>query len=289
MSNDIEPQEEFNINDISSISLIDANDSLEQTFGSDSNIDSSFLDETIEIEPDFSEFIHPNLSCTVNDAMTIIYAFFIRHGLSWEGIEDLARLVNAIVGTDMVATTKYKFKQKFQKKEETRPIIHFLCDSCGMYLGTKDSIQTSELTTCLNCRTEICMDTKYKKNHFVSIPIERHLKSVLQRNSEHINLDMSSLSSSMCDVHDSKHFRKLRNELPDSLCITLTFSTDGAAVFKNTKDKSFWPIQFLINEIDLNHRFDRHNILCSAFAFGKTPNMQSFFKPLIQEINVLNE
>lgn len=122
----------------------------------------------------------------------------------------------------MVPTTKYKFKQKFKKEEETRPIIHFLCDSCGMYLRTKDSIvQTSELTTCLNCRTEIYMVTKYKKNHFVSIPIvERLLKSVLQRNSKLINLGMSSLSSSMCDVHDSKHFRKLRNELPDSIYIT---------------------------------------------------------------------
>lgn len=165
MPTDIETQKQCNINDISSISIVDANDSFEQSSGSDSNLDSSFLDETIEIETDFSEFIHPNLSCTVNDAMTIIYAFFIRHGLSWKGIENLARLVNAIVGTDMVPTTKYKFKQKFQNKEETKSS---------------------------NCRTEICTDTKYRKNHFVSIPIEHHLKSVLRRNSDYINLDMSS-------------------------------------------------------------------------------------------------
>lgn len=39
--------------------------------------------------------------------------------------------------------------------------------------------------------------------------------------------------------------------------ITLSFSTDGAVVFKSTKEKSLWPLQFIINEIDLEYRFKR--------------------------------
>lgn len=71
--------------------------------------------------------------------------------------------------------------------------------------------------------------------------------------------------------------------------ITLTIYTDGAAVFKSTKDKSFWPIYIVVNEISLDHRFKRHNILCSAISFGKTPNMQVFFKPLIDDIKKIND
>lgn len=70
--------------------------------------------------------------------------------------------------------------------------------------------------------------------------------------------------------------------------ITLTLSTDGAAIFKATKEKSLWPLQFIVNEIVLEHRFRRENIFCSAISFGATPNMQTFMKPFLEEIMQIN-
>lgn len=35
-------------------------------------------------------YLHPNTNCTVHDAFLMIYIYSIRHGLTWEGVEDLA-------------------------------------------------------------------------------------------------------------------------------------------------------------------------------------------------------
>lgn len=35
-------------------------------------------------------------------------------------------------------------------------------------------------------------------------------------------------------------------------------------VFKSTKEKSLWPLQFIVNEIDLKYRFKRENIFCAV-------------------------
>lgn len=255
-----------------SVSFVNENETTNQTRCDDLNAgDFSIVEQTMENDYDIEYFdtVHPNLSCSINDAMTTIYAFSIRHGLSWEAIEDMAHLVNAITGTDRVPTTKYKFKQKFERKNCTKPTVHFLCHSCDMYLDTKENLQNSNQNICSNCETEICTDTKYKKNHFLSIPIEHHLTNILQRNSNFINLNSDSSSSLIRDVHDANGFKKFKSEMLNIQYITLTVNTDGGAVFKKTKDKSFWPIQFYVNEIDLEHRFDRENMLCSSMSFGK--------------------
>lgn len=70
--------------------------------------------------------------------------------------------------------------------------------------------------------------------------------------------------------------------------VTITFSTDGAALFKSTKEKSVWPLQFIVNEIDIERRYKRENMMCSAISFGKTPKMEVFFKPFIEEIQKIN-
>lgn len=129
---------------------------------------------------------------------------------------------------------------------------------------------------------------KYKKNHFVSIPITNHLKNVLEQNAENIISNRSSSSGDICDVHDSQNFKRLKDGMGSVPYITLTLYTDGAAVFKATKRKSMWPLCVYINEIKLEHRFKRQNILCAMLSFGKTPNLQNFFKPLIKEIQVIN-
>lgn len=58
--------------------------------------------------------------------------------------------------------------------------------------------------------------------------------------------------------------------------------------FKSCKDKSVWPIQFVINEIESEYRYKRENTFCAAISFGRTPKMQMFFKPFIQEIERIN-
>lgn len=246
----------------------------------ENNADYSFVDF------DSIRKIHDSIQCSVKDAMSIIYAYSVRYSLTWEAVEDLVRLINSILGTNNLIPSKYLFKKMFQKKDNTTPVYHFWCRNCKKYLGTKEELRNTNM--CENCNTEICKDVKYKKNHFISIPIEKHLKNLLERNSENIIVNRKFTPGVINDVHDAKNFQKLKDEMQNVPYITLLVYTDGAAVFKSTKEKSFWPINVAVNEIVLEHRFNRSNILCSAISFGKAPNMQIFFKPLIEEIKSIN-
>lgn len=252
------------------------------------NDEEFFNDTNNSIPQDFADMttLHSDTHCTLHDAFLMIYAYSIRHDLSWTATEDLIRLINKIIGQEKVPASKHIFEKKFSSKAGST-VTHFYCHECGLYLGTHDEIKDTTYQCCQNCQTKIQTDTKYKKNHFISIPFRNHLEKILEKNSDHLSFDFCSPTTGICDVHDSIYFQHLRNSMEDTF-ITLTLSTDGAVVFKATKDKSLWPLQFIINEIDKNHRFRRENIFCSTIAFGKTPNMQVFMKPFIEEINQIN-
>lgn len=232
--------------------------------------------------------LHGDTNCTISDAVCMIYAYSIRHKLSWTATEDLIRLVNRIIGREGLSPSKYIFKKKIQQIVNCDMVTHFFCHGCNLYLGSFESIKNLKKQFCSNCQTKIQLDTKFKKNHFVSIPFENHLRSILEKNSDHLNFNSHSPTNDICDVHDSIYFKHLKHDMKNSPVITLTFSTDGAVLFKSAKEKSLWPLQFIINEIDLEYRFKRENMFCSTIAFGKTPDMKFFFKPFIEEINLIN-
>lgn len=280
-NDDFSVQPGFDIEEISVASEIQQLDELDISMVDDDdseyieNIQNSacdnIFDETLEDSVQFGQIenidigsfqkIHKHLECSVNDAMSMIYAYSTRHNLSWLAIQDLVRLINAIVGNNNLIPSKYLFKKMFEKKDKTKPDIHFYCQSCNKYLGTKKSLEKKHV--CENCDKEICKDMKYSKNHFISIPMKYHLENVLHRNREflEINKHCDTSDATIRDVHDAEHFQRIKSEMGGTSYITLTIYTDGAAVFKSTKDKSFWPIYVLVNEIDLEHRFKRHNIV----------------------------
>lgn len=168
------------------------------------------------------------------------------------------------------------------------PEKHFVCHECDVYLGKLSELNDSKINHCPNCKVQIQFNTKYKKNHFLTIPFRSHMTQVLHQNSEHLSLNTRPPNVDICDVHDGLLFKNFKTNIGNIPYVTLTFSTDGAAIFKSTKDKSVWPIQFIVNEIDLKYRFKRENIFCAAISFGKTPDMQVFLKHFIKEITQIN-
>lgn len=278
---------EFNQEDISIVCdddeseiLNNISDCLDET-----EIQTIYEESENEICVDYFRKIHNSLECTVADAYSMIYAYSVRHNLNWTAVEDLIHLVNSIIGKDSLHPSKYMFRKMFKPKEKFTSNVHFWCQVCEKYFGVK---QDTVDPVCLNCSNVIVTDTKYHKNHFVSMPIKDQLKNMLEQNSEKLIFNSNSSSRDMTDVHDSQNYQRLKSEMENTPYITLTIYTDGAAVFKSTKDKSLWPICVFINEICLDQRFKRENILCTALSFGKTPNMRMFFKPLIEEIKTIN-
>lgn len=232
--------------------------------------------------------LHPNTTCTVNDVHCMIYAYVIRHGLTWIATEDLIQLINRVIGRDELVPSKYTFKKKIKQISSCKSVKHFTCHQCDLYLGSEEDIMRSNTEFCSNCETKIQLDTKYNKNHFITIPFKGHLQKILEQNSDRLKINIEPSTNDICDVQDAFHFRNLKNQMYNDSFITLTFSVDGGQVFESSKDNSLWPLQFIVNEIDLEHRFKRKNMLCAVISFGKTPSMQVLFKPFIEEINRIN-
>lgn len=283
------------------------NDVVDNSVDNAENCEDSILDENSDdfVDPTETEYVplypnididsadlrvlHPYTDCTAHDAYLMVYAYAIRHDLTWTATEDILRLMNFVIGREELKTSKYIIKKKFRQNSDCKPVNHFFCHQCGLYFGDSEQIKTSNLKLCPSCNADIETDTKYKKNHFVAVPFREHMQQVLERNSRHLKFDFTDpIHGDITDVHDSICFRKLRNSVEVPI-ITLTFNTDGAKVFESTKDKSLWPLQFIINEIPLEYRFKKENIFCAGFAFGKTPKMQVFLKPFIEEINKIND
>lgn len=237
-------------------------------------------------DDNYNRPIHEYLPCTVKEAMAMMLSYYSRHKLSWNALEDLSHLINSILGVDSLPTTKYVFKQKFTMNPV--PTIHLICEGCNMYLGPKDTIRTREFR-CNNCRKLCSIETKYKKNHFVTLPIENQITSMLNRVIEKDHFIMQpQFNGDIRDVFDGETYRNLHQKMNGRRFITLYASTDGKVILKSAKKKSLWPIQFVINEIKPEYRYKRENIICAAFGFGATPHMGSFFKTFIEEINSIN-
>lgn len=125
----------------------------------------------------------------------------------------------------------------------------------------------------------------------MTVPVEPQIKLALENSikfGHFIGANLAEFDYKICDVHGSNIYKNLKQKLGNQKFVTLTISTDGIAVQDSTKEKSVWPLQFFLNEVQLEHRFKREYILCSAFSFGKTPKMSTFMRPFIEEINRIN-
>lgn len=237
----------------------------------------------------YNEPVHEYLDCSIKDALAMLYSYYVRHNLSWVALKDLIILINAILGVNSLPISKHMFKKLFMPKN--RATTHLLCSFCDKYLGAKYTYGDATVIRCEHCNQLTNMNTKYKKNYFLTLPIESQLVNAIKNNmgNGHLKLTPSeSRDGVISDVHDAENFKSIKSAMGNTEFISLTWSTDGVVGVKAAKDKSLWPIQMYINEIDLMHRFKRENMLVAAFAFGKTPDMNVLMRPFIEEINLIN-
>lgn len=158
-----------------------------------------------------------------------------------------------------------------------------------MYLGTKQQLNESIEKNCSVCNLEISTKTKYKKNYFVSISVGPQIKRLIEDNINDFSLDNPASLENIYDIYDGKTYQEIKQQLNDKEFITLTSNTDGAPVYKKARNTSLWPLQHFINEFRLKGRFKREKMFCSGFWYGRTPDMSCFLKPLIDELNEINE
>lgn len=234
----------------------------------------------------YNQPVHDFLNCSVGDAMLLVYTFYSRHNLTWVALEDLVHLVNTILGQKSLPTTKYSYKKKFELPAYQ---MHIYCIECQKYLGGKESFGDAEQALCSICNEMRSVKTKYNKNFFITMPIDKQITSTLERAMKKNQINWSrQLHDDINDICDGELYKNLIKEMNGKKFISLCISTDGVVLVKSSKKKSLWPIQFIINEIHPKFRFKRENIICAAFSFGDTPNMSMFFKQFVEDVNEIN-
>lgn len=279
---------------ISTFDLSD-NDIEEEAFISNSSEhNGSSTDETlfdIDEEPQYdhdqgknffhnSNMIHPNLAITKAEVMMLLTMFYLRHNLSLNGLTDLVCLINSIFGMKVLPATKYMFQKIFPKC--LQPTYHFFCEQCQF------GVENSRIDKCENCGHNLISTNKKNNNFFVSLPIISQIKQVIERNYANITIQADRSQTQINDVSDGRLYQSMKSA-SDILNFTLVVNTDGVKIQKSKKKGSFYPIQFVINELDPTVRFKTENIIVCGFWYGSDINMELFFQPFVEEIIYLNK
>lgn len=70
---------------------------------------SQYFFDRPNIDLDDIRVLHPHTDCTVHDAYLMVYTYYSRHGLTWTAMEDIIRLMNRIIGSEILKPPKYIF------------------------------------------------------------------------------------------------------------------------------------------------------------------------------------
>lgn len=125
-------------------------------------------------------------------------------------------------------------------------------------------------------------------NFFIELPLREQLITKISENNI-LEFDTSTNSNCISDIFDGELYKSLRRKIGNVPLITLTLNTDGVRVFKSKRKASLWPIQLFVNEVVPTKRFKIDNIILSGIWFGNDPAFELYMKPLIKELNDLEE
>lgn len=243
------------------------------------------------------QLIHPNLECKTADAIIMILSFFLQHHLTWVALEDLLTLFHNILGDESnLPKTKYFFKKCFGPNQRT--VIHFYCKKCMVYLDTyenlktiQDNNNTNDITPliCTVCETAYSFKKMNDGHFFMELPLREQIEKRISQDSGILDYNTNSDPGYIADIFDGELYKSLRAKVGPVPLVTLTLNTDGVRVFKSKRKASLWPIQWIINEVPPHKRFKLDNILLSGIWFGSDPSFELYLKPLIKEMNDLDE
>jgi len=177
----------------------------------------------------------------------MVFHLFIRHHITYALIEDILKMVNVILGSSVLKTSEYILIKKLFMSND-KMCIHFYCPKCEVYLGEKEKLiqkfreqlqekfKKEDCAITCDCGNLVNLN-KMDGNFFVTIGIANSLKYFMQRPDVKLLSATDRSDGTFSDVVDGDLYEKLiRPEINKGKnCLTLTFNTDGAKVFRSKK------------------------------------------------------
>jgi hypothetical protein len=107
-------------------------------------LDDNVINESME-QTELNETIHEHLHCTRGELLSLVLAFYLRHRLTKNGLQDLLTLLDIVV-PGCVPKTLYYLRKFFLGSSVMDVTVHFYCGICEGYMG--DNIETNSCASC---------------------------------------------------------------------------------------------------------------------------------------------
>ncbi|KAK3918405.1 N-(5'-phosphoribosyl)anthranilate isomerase [Frankliniella fusca] len=207
---------------------------------------------------------------TVDESMTAILTYVVKHELDGREIVDLLNLINLHCKKENnnLRTTLYLFKKYFSVLNY--PIIyHYFCSCCLTELKKEN----------LKCPNLQLHPKSTDISYFIEIPLISQLQTLFSQEKFMTNLSYRMkrkkiVEGKIEDVYDGQLYRELITSgfISDSnpLNFTMMINSDGVPVFKASK-KSLWPVFFNVLELPPHLRFKKEFTLIGGLWFGGKP------------------
>ncbi|KAH7980652.1 hypothetical protein HPB49_017958 [Dermacentor silvarum] len=232
----------------------------------------------------------PGSTTTKAGAIVMILSFVVTHGLPWDTVDSLLRLIEALFGFegDMLPRSKYLLRKLWNPTVHTAVTRHYYCNICGSQLEEL----RSDTVRCEACQADMKVSLLNDAGCFFSIlNIKQQLGQTIAKCKDVLFSQMEKIeqglqSESVSDITSGALYKSLRQSGKiNHKDFTLTFNTDGSPVYKSSK-ASVWPIQFTINELPPVVR--RQTPVLAGLWFGhKHPDMMVFMEKFVEALQAV--
>ena len=239
-----------------------------------------------------------------NVTLFALAAFIVKHNLTGTTTRDLIDLIKALCPDDHQISQLSK-QQLFNLADLSGVKMVHYCRTCNA--------RFPEDPNTYNCITENCPGLRYKGgseaqmsckrqpySFFVMGNVATQLTKILER--QHMWTSIQNLKSAAKEVGNSEEsvisdlycaeaYQNLvcGGFLESEYSLSGIFNTDGVELYSSSKVK-LWPIYVAINEIPIQKRFSRENMIIAGLWQGKgQPPYLTYIKEFAQEIKILFE
>jgi hypothetical protein len=127
---------------------------------------------------------------------------------------------------------------------------------------------------------------KKDSSFFATFDFKHKLTKMLEENWQNLyfnKMKPACEDGDIKDVYDGTLYKEIVEK--EQEFVSFSFSFDGV----NVKNKSFWPLSAVVNELPKEIRYKKENILILGLWYGKTPKMKTFMKPFVEKISLINK
>jgi hypothetical protein len=198
------------------------------------------------------------------------------NNVSYATVLDFIKMMNIVAGEKRIPESIYLLKKVCSEKASYKK--HWFCKNCEMSFGTN----RPERDVCNECQ-------KSSADYFISVSVTPYLKKIVQHNFDSIlahHAQQNAMNGDVInDINSAMWHRNLENR---ENILTVNINTDGVAPYSSSIRSSLWPILITINDLPLNERLKKKNVIAGGYWLSeKQPNMNLFLQPFIEEMNQL--